>query len=119
MKNKKCWECRYMLHKDTFEVCTLCMTDTSMFDNACEHFTPPTNGDKIRQMSDEELAEKFVYRYCSTWRSFLLQGYEFLTEAEAIAATIKELKKEWKSGKDIDAPANPTDNNVGSIKTDL
>lgn len=25
-----------------------------MLDNACEYFTPPTNGDRIRQMSDEE-----------------------------------------------------------------
>jgi hypothetical protein len=57
LNNKTCKDCRYMLHKDTFEVCTLRMTETAMFDNACEHFTPPTVGDRIRQMSDEELAE--------------------------------------------------------------
>jgi hypothetical protein len=54
----------------------------------------PTVFDHITQ-SVETLAEKLVYRYCSTWRSFLLQGYEFLTKAEAIAATVEELKKEW------------------------
>lgn len=97
-----------MLHKDTFEVCTLCMTETSMFDNACEHFTPPTNGDKIRQMSDEELAEKLVYckhvqkiigemgySYVS-FASTIIKNEEFETKPEAIAATVKELKKEYK-----------------------
>jgi hypothetical protein len=54
--NKTCCECRYMLHKDTFEVCTHSMTETSMFGVACKHFTPPTNGDKIRAMSNEEIA---------------------------------------------------------------
>ena len=46
-----------MLHKDTFEVCTHNMTNTSMFNEACKHFEPKviTNGDKIRQMSNEEL----------------------------------------------------------------
>lgn len=59
MKNKTCGECRYMLHKDAFKVCTHSMTETSMFDEACKHFAPPTNGDLIRQMSNEELAELF------------------------------------------------------------
>lgn len=35
---------------------------------------------------------------------------------EAFAATIEELKKEWKYGKDIDVPANGADNNVGSME---
>jgi hypothetical protein len=45
--------------------------------------------------SPEVLAEKLVYRYDGngTWRSFLLYGYEFLTKAEAIAATIARLKE--------------------------
>jgi hypothetical protein len=42
-------------------------------DPACHHFeekTPPTNGDKIRQMSDEELAtawsnDAFVFAWCA------------------------------------------------------
>lgn len=54
MSKKTCGECRYMLHKDTFEVCTHSMTETSMFGKACKHFSPPTNGDKIRAMSNDE-----------------------------------------------------------------
>jgi hypothetical protein len=50
-----------MLHKDTFEVCTHSMTETSMFDVACKHFAPSTNGDKIRQLSNTDLAEMLVY----------------------------------------------------------
>lgn len=47
LNNKTCGECRYMLHKDMFEVCTHSMTETSMFNTACKHFSPPTNGDVI------------------------------------------------------------------------
>lgn len=45
--------------------------------------------------SPEVLAENLVYRYDGngTWRSFLLYGYEFLTKAEAIAATVAKLKE--------------------------
>lgn len=45
--------------------------------------------------SPEALGEKLVYRYDGngTWRSFLLYGYEFLTQAEAIAATVARLKE--------------------------
>lgn len=58
MKNKTCGECRY--HKNNR--CMLpCYAMNHWAENpACHHFeekTPPTNGDKIRQMSDEELAE--------------------------------------------------------------
>jgi hypothetical protein len=103
MKNRTCGECRYMLHKDTFEVCTLCMTETAMFDNACEHFTPPTVGDRIRAMSDEGLAKKFVHKvsmkyvtgYVETyWVSGILRNKKWLKKEFAIEATIVELKKE-------------------------
>lgn len=57
MSNKTCVECRYMLHKDTFEVCTHSMTETSMFGKACKHFAPPTNGDAIRQMNTSGLID--------------------------------------------------------------
>lgn len=103
MKNKTCKDCRYMLHKDTFEVCTLCMTETAMFDNACEHFTPPTVGDRIRASSDEDLAELFVYRIVYNeyddegWDSTLFSNtIEFSSRQKALEATIEELKKEVK-----------------------
>ena len=34
---------------------------TEMFSDACEHFAPPTNGDKIRQMTNSQLS-KFLAR---------------------------------------------------------
>ena len=75
MKNKTCGECKYHigtrcnLPKETFIV----MPEIE----ACRHFTQKpkmTNGDKIRQMSDEELAEfinstdphGYMCRYCVT-----------------------------------------------------
>ena len=109
MSNKTCRECRYMLHKDTFEVCTHSMTETSLFDKACEHFAPPTNGDKIRQMSDEELAKLLGCTRRIANCPHLEDGYpcekcgvEYLnapaesevdSKAEAAAATVEKLKE--------------------------
>ena len=59
-----------------------------------------TNGDKIRNFTDEELAEKFIYTrrepngdkcYLSTLRTG-----KWSTEDEAYEATLEELKKEVK-----------------------
>jgi hypothetical protein len=86
----------------------------------CEDFEPkkkPTNSDRIRSMSDEELAELLVcekavkgrapiygeygstigeqYVITNVWSSALTDD-TYTNRAEAIAATIKELKKEWK-----------------------
>jgi ribosomal protein L29 len=105
MKNKTCGECKYHigtrchLPKETFIV----MPEIE----ACRHFTQkpkPTNGDKIRQMSDAELAEKFVY-YASLksgretslgWLSTITGDRFYYMRDEAIAATVAELKKEYK-----------------------
>lgn len=81
---------------------------------ACHHFeekTPPTTGDMIRQMSDEELAEKFVYRkhvqkiigemgysYVK-FASTIIKNEEFETNPEAITETIKELKQIRETGR--------------------
>lgn len=56
MKNKTCGECRYYQKNR----CMLpCYAMNHWAENpACHHFeekTPSTNGDKIRQMSDDEL----------------------------------------------------------------
>lgn len=61
MSNKTCCQCRYMLHKDTFEVCTRIMANTAMFNEACKHFKPKviTNGDVIKQGNNRKLAEIF------------------------------------------------------------
>ena len=78
--------------------------------------------DHITQ-SVETLANELVYWEQnppnSGWTSNLIRrgGYKiYRTKSEAIAATVEALKKEWKSGKDNDVPANDTDNNVGSME---
>lgn len=50
MSEKKCDTCR---HQDDFWVCDTCIHDRSLKDN----YEPLTNGDRIRAMTDEELAE--------------------------------------------------------------
>ena len=74
MKTKTCGECRYMLHKDTFEVCTHSMTETSMFGVACKHFEPPTNGDKIRRGGDKAL---LAYRSNAACYSCSFRGTDY------------------------------------------
>jgi hypothetical protein len=111
MKNKTCGECRYYFEQADF--CRLnaweCIEED---EKCCEDFEPSTNGDKIRQMSDDELAEKLVYQ-CSckiihqndkctleywtySWKSSVIPGQSFETKEEALAATIEGLKKEYK-----------------------
>lgn len=61
---KKCNQCRYMLHKDTFEVCTRDYSATEMFFDACEHFAPPTNGDKIIAGGTRAITSLICCRRC-------------------------------------------------------
>lgn len=58
MKTKTCGECKYYV---PYSICP-CVGVNNITDY-CERFEPKviTNGDKIRQMSDEELAKKFGY----------------------------------------------------------
>lgn len=63
MKNKTCGECKHynaaMFHCEKFD----CMAEDGWSCPDCEEKEKPkpTNGDKIRQMSNEELASKFGY----------------------------------------------------------
>ena len=84
---KTCGDCRYMRHKDTFEVCTHGMTETSMFDRACKHFAPPTNGDVIRQGGDQAMAECCVYEVGNMFVSTLIADKTFETYEDAVDAT--------------------------------
>ena len=52
MKNKTCGECRHFRCEDFKKMCL--WRDSHR--EACADFDPPTNGDKIRQMSNEEIA---------------------------------------------------------------
>ena len=58
MKNKTCGECRYF--DEETNLC--CRFDDHLAEayadaEVCKDFTPPTNGDVIRQISNEELME--------------------------------------------------------------
>jgi predicted HTH transcriptional regulator len=62
-----------------------------------------TNGDRIRSMSDEELAKLFVYFKRRTtdkdvYGSILFKQIPFEGKQRAIEATIEELKKEFNNG---------------------
>lgn len=103
-KTKSCGECKYFVGNG--EDCIYYCNIESM-DEPCECFEKPTNGDKIRQMSDEELAERLVYEattcdgdghVLSGYKSILTGGF-WIDRPEAIAGTMKELRKEWKNGK--------------------
>jgi hypothetical protein len=112
--SKKCPECGSLNIESLFE------GDDSWCNDCGLHF--PTSDALIASVFDhitesvEKLAEVSVCKLDSgVYYSHITGGF-YATENKAIAATIEELKKEWKSGKDNDVPANPTDNNVGSME---
>ena len=63
----KCKNCKYLdtvqndLRSEPFKWC-VCTDDSPVLDmeRDCDYYTPMTNADKIRAMSDEELAEFIV-----------------------------------------------------------
>jgi hypothetical protein len=62
MTNKTCGECRYYEHPAGQCSKVIEYNNCHITDKACEYFEPKlTNGDVIRQMSNEELAQKFGY----------------------------------------------------------
>lgn len=97
MENKTCGECQWY---DYHHLLCVVGGDVEPTDCACDSFIPikRTNGDVIRQMSNEELAEEFVdmmydrvagdYRYYS-----MLTGEFYNSRKEAIAATVAKLKE--------------------------
>lgn len=64
MENKTCGECRFFESKEF--ICCSSGDEVAAHFNACYNFEPmpeqrPTTGDKIRQMSNTDLAEMLVY----------------------------------------------------------
>lgn len=59
--------------------------------NLFEECSKMTNGDKIRQMSNEELAEYFIYESGAMFASTLIVDKTFDTFNEAIEATMEYL----------------------------
>ena len=64
MKNKTCGECKHFVQSEYLDVCTV-FSEVYKPDSSgekCDYFGPKitTNGDRIRQMSNEELAKLIV-----------------------------------------------------------
>lgn len=101
MKNRTCGKCKHYLAK-MFH----CQKHDVMAESyqTCEDFEPkhkPTNGDRIRSMSDEELAKLFVYFKRRTtdkdvYGSILFKQIPFEGKQRAIEETLEVLKKEVK-----------------------
>lgn len=104
MENKTCGECKWFVLNSEGR-CRSNEGEENANNDCCSFFEQKaiTNGDRIRQMSNEELAEKFVYFDYSVcddngmgypWCSTLFEdGGNFETEEKAIAATLEELNK--------------------------
>lgn len=102
LNNRTCGECRYFTEEGG-DCIYWCNIEAAL--EPCEQFElpkKPTNGDRIRAMSDEELAEKFICGFVHVdnydkWYSTLFANPAcFSSEQEAFEATLEELKKEVK-----------------------
>lgn len=60
MKNKTCGDCELLYREE--DVCRNTGEDVNRYTLACMHFEPraTTNGDRLRQMNNEELAREFA-----------------------------------------------------------
>ena len=88
MKSKTCGECK---NYDIVGQCNKVRVFNLIHDYtlACIKFEAknPTNGDRIRQDGNRELAEYFVYETGAMWASTLIVDITFDTYKEAIEAT--------------------------------
>lgn len=100
LSNRTCGECKHYLSK-MFH----CQKYDVMAENhqTCDVFEPKpiTNGDRIRAMSDEELAKLFVYFKRRTtgediYGSILFKNIPFDGKQRAYEETLEELNKEVK-----------------------
>ena len=60
MKNNPCTSCKYNNTPEGVMVCDECVCDRSRKDR----FTPMTNADRIRNMTDEELVKMLDIAFC-------------------------------------------------------
>lgn len=63
--SKTCGECKWFVKNDTDNGCQAIGVESNF--TACQNFDPiykPTNGDKIRSMTDEQLAELLTNPPC-------------------------------------------------------
>lgn len=89
MENKKtCGECRHISADSLYCKKLLCsLSSRDQVSPFCGEWEPKTNGDKIRQMSNEELAEYFVYEIGEMFASTLITDKTFDTYESAVDAT--------------------------------
>lgn len=93
MKTKTCGECRYYFEQADF--CRknnwACIEEDK---ECCEDFKPKTNGDKIRQMSDEELARILINPPCFICSREVSVDCSDIDCKETILATLKQEAKD-------------------------
>lgn len=104
MNNKTCGECRF--HHRDYHYCQADKECKSIYPEspACENFAVRTitNSNRIRALSDADLAELFVHGLAydvnyEEWYSTLFPGTVcFSSKQKALEATLEELKKEVK-----------------------
>ena len=92
---ESCDKCKHSSKAPTEEPCSNCVH------NAMDNFKPKTNADRIRSMSDEELADENLYfiSECALKEGFHYTGLDggyYKTAKEAVKANLQWLKSEAK-----------------------
>ena len=90
MENKTCGECQWY---DYHHLLCVVGGDVKPVDCACDSFIPikRTNGDVIRQGSNRDFSEYFVYKTGTVFASTLIVDKTFDTYDKAVDATMKYL----------------------------
>lgn len=96
-KTKTCGECKYFVKNDIDNGCQAIGIESHFTADICKNFDPiykPTNGDKIRQMSDEELVEVLIKPPCFICSRTVSVECEYINCKEIILATLKQEAKD-------------------------
>lgn len=112
MKTKTCGECRFFVTNPAHGGCCTFICDAMCDDDrACDSFEKPTNGDQIRQKSNEEFARDYVH-YHSKFKVYVarlcpLNKQLWTTREEAEKANLDWLNAP--AGKDNNVPAKESE----------
>jgi len=89
---ESCMNCKHVTKKETDFPCNECKHGV----NVKDHYKPRSNADRIRSMSDEELAENNVREifhdrwHCSDWSYFSKKENAIQHELEWLKSEAKE-----------------------------
>lgn len=86
---ESCDKCKFSIKAPTEEPCSNCVH------NAMDNFKPKSNADRIRSMSDEELAE-FLDQFDSTCGMCIHQGECYVMNGKCRDGFLQWLKSEVK-----------------------